>query len=129
MFSSQECPCCRDPLVSDEEVWETVKRLRRERRRQLCKENGYTHRIVRWLLARRRGQSVAVENRNSTTSTGSTSSEEEDTESPREVRIETEQGFGVSSASLSEASPADNEAPASTQEVTVAEKSHSISSV
>jgi hypothetical protein len=82
-ISSQECPCCRDPLVSDEEVWETVKSLRKEKRRQLRKDNGFAHRLIQWVLARRRrGHMVSAENRSSTSSMGGTSSEGDDLESP-----------------------------------------------
>jgi hypothetical protein len=75
--------------VSDEEVWETVKRLRKVRWLQLCKENGCTHRFVQWMLAKRRPtHTETVENRNSTTSMGSTSSEDVDLESPRVTHSE-----------------------------------------
>ena len=37
--ANTECPCCRTPLVSDEEVWETVQKMRQERRRQVRKAN------------------------------------------------------------------------------------------
>lgn len=37
--ANTECPCCRVPMVSDDEVWETVQQLRRERRKQLRAEN------------------------------------------------------------------------------------------
>jgi hypothetical protein len=33
-----ECPCCRFPMVDEENVWKTVKRIRKERRKQLKKE-------------------------------------------------------------------------------------------
>lgn len=36
--ANTECPCCRTRLISDEEVWEIVQKLRRERRRQIRKE-------------------------------------------------------------------------------------------
>lgn len=45
-----ECPCCRQPLISDDEVWEIVKSLRKERRKRSRKENGYGHRLGRWIL-------------------------------------------------------------------------------
>jgi hypothetical protein len=35
--ANTECPCCRTPLISDEEVWETVQKQRREYRRQVRK--------------------------------------------------------------------------------------------
>jgi len=34
-----ECPCCREPMVSDEDVWETVQQLRREQRKLRRQEN------------------------------------------------------------------------------------------
>jgi Zinc finger, C3HC4 type (RING finger) len=36
--SNTECPCCRVPLVNEDDVWATVKRLRREKRKQLQKQ-------------------------------------------------------------------------------------------
>jgi hypothetical protein len=92
----QECPCCRNQLVSDEQVWETVKRLRKDRWRQLCKENGYTHRFIQWMLAKRRPRHTEpVESRNSTTSMGSTSSEDVNLESPRLIQSDLEQGMVI----------------------------------
>lgn len=35
--SNTECPCCRTPLVTDEQVWTTVQDMREERRRQIRK--------------------------------------------------------------------------------------------
>jgi hypothetical protein len=35
--ANTECPCCRTPLISDEQVWETVIKQRQERRRQIRK--------------------------------------------------------------------------------------------
>lgn len=32
--NNTDCPCCRTALVSDNDVWETVQRARRERRKQ-----------------------------------------------------------------------------------------------
>jgi hypothetical protein len=40
--TNTECPCCRNPLVSDAEVWETVQGVRRERRKQYLQEHGRT---------------------------------------------------------------------------------------
>ena len=37
--ANTECPCCRTRLISDEEVWETVQKIRGERRRQIRKAN------------------------------------------------------------------------------------------
>ncbi|KAG7363041.1 ring finger domain containing protein [Nitzschia inconspicua] len=80
--NNTDCPCCRNPLVSDEDVWKTVKRLRREKRRLLMKENGCTHRIIQWILAKRRRRNLAnVETGNRELSMGSTSSEGDDPES------------------------------------------------
>jgi len=43
-----ECPCCRESMVSDEDVWETVQQLRREqrklRRQETCR-NSFLGRI------------------------------------------------------------------------------------
>lgn len=36
--SNAACPCCRVAMVTEEEVWNTVKRLRREKRNQLRRE-------------------------------------------------------------------------------------------
>jgi len=35
--SNTECPCCRVPLVTDEQVWQTVKQIRRANRKMLRK--------------------------------------------------------------------------------------------
>jgi len=37
--ANTECPCCRTPLVTDEQVWETVQEMREEHRRQIQKAN------------------------------------------------------------------------------------------
>jgi hypothetical protein len=64
----------------------------------LCKENGYTHRLVQWMFAKRRSRHTdAVENRNSSTSMGSTSSEDVDLESPRVTQRDQEQGRVIQS--------------------------------
>ena len=34
-----ECPCCREPLVDEDDVWSTVKQLRRKRNRSSPKNN------------------------------------------------------------------------------------------
>lgn len=33
-----ECPCCRIPMVDEDDVWKAVKRIRRERKKQLKRE-------------------------------------------------------------------------------------------
>lgn len=33
-----ECPCCRSPMVTDDQVWNMVKRLRKEKRKQLHRD-------------------------------------------------------------------------------------------
>jgi len=76
--NNTECPCCRDPLVSDEKVWETVQRMRKERRKQLRKENGLTHRFIQWALSKRRdSRQASMGDRNSTNSMSSTSADED----------------------------------------------------
>ena len=40
-------------MVSDDDVWEVVRRKRKERRKQLRRENGPVHRLVKVLLGRR----------------------------------------------------------------------------
>jgi hypothetical protein len=51
--ANTECPCCREPMVSDEDVWQIVKQSRKERRKQLRQENGLLHRCTRWMLRNR----------------------------------------------------------------------------
>eukprot|EP00536_Pseudo-nitzschia_multiseries_P000888 jgi/Psemu1/282634/fgenesh1_pg.11_\ len=46
--NNTECPICREPLVSDDDIWRVVQRMRKERRKQLRKENGALHRFVNW---------------------------------------------------------------------------------
>lgn len=45
-----ECPCCRKSMVSDDDIWEIVKKKRKEIRRQLRKEKGWRHFISRWVV-------------------------------------------------------------------------------
>jgi hypothetical protein len=53
--ANTECPCCREPMVSDENVWQIVKELRKERRKLFRQENGLLHRCTRpWKLLRNR---------------------------------------------------------------------------
>ena len=40
-------------MVSDDDVWEVVRNKRKERRRQLRRENGPVHRMVKFVLGRR----------------------------------------------------------------------------
>jgi hypothetical protein len=40
-------------MISDENIWNTVRRLRKERRRQLRRENGLGHRLIKLLLGKR----------------------------------------------------------------------------
>lgn len=40
-------------MVSDEDIWDVVQRMRKERRKQLQKENGAVHRLVSWIKSRR----------------------------------------------------------------------------
>ena len=40
-------------MVSDDDVWDFVRRKRKERRKQLRRENGPVHRFVKVLLGRR----------------------------------------------------------------------------
>lgn len=51
--SNTECPCCRVPLVSEEEVWSTVKRLRQEKRKRLRMEIKNAKRKARRHLGRK----------------------------------------------------------------------------
>mmetsp|Transcript_34292 Transcript_34292/g.39040 ORF Transcript_34292/g.39040 Transcript_34292/m.39040 type:complete len:456 (-) Transcript_34292:144-1511(-) len=37
--NNTDCPCCRETLVSDEDVWDTVQQLRREQRKLRRQEN------------------------------------------------------------------------------------------
>lgn len=46
--NNTECPCCREPLVSDDDIWDVVQRMRKEQRNKLRKENGLVHRLVKW---------------------------------------------------------------------------------
>lgn len=45
--ATTECPCCRTPMVSEEDVWRVVGRLREEKRQELRRERG-------WFWSRRR---------------------------------------------------------------------------
>mmetsp|Transcript_6892 Transcript_6892/g.19946 ORF Transcript_6892/g.19946 Transcript_6892/m.19946 type:complete len:406 (+) Transcript_6892:184-1401(+) len=51
--NNTECPVCRVPLVSDDDIWNVVQRMRKERRNQLRKENGMLHRFVNWVKSKR----------------------------------------------------------------------------
>jgi hypothetical protein len=43
--NNTECPCCRVPMVSDEDVWDTVQKIRREKRKQLRRQRGIFSRV------------------------------------------------------------------------------------
>ena len=76
----QECPCCREVLVSDEDVWTTVQRMRKERRKQSRKENGLVYRFIKWSRSKRDQNltsSLGDHTTGSTTSVSSGSSDEE----------------------------------------------------
>lgn len=76
----QECPCCREVLVSDEDVWTTVQRMRKERRKQSRKENGLVYRFIKWSGSKRDQNltsSLGDHTTGSTTSVSSGSSDEE----------------------------------------------------
>lgn len=51
--NNTECPICREVLVSDDDIWDAVQRMRKQRRKQLQYENGAVHRFVRWIKSRR----------------------------------------------------------------------------
>jgi len=53
-----ECPCCRVAMVREEDVWRTVKRLRREKRRKLRRERRKAR------SERRKGEEADEENPN-----------------------------------------------------------------
>lgn len=56
--NNTECPCCREPLVSDDDIWKVVQRMRQERRETLRKENGWIYRFVKWTKSRTNQQDV-----------------------------------------------------------------------
>jgi hypothetical protein len=55
--NNTECPCCREDMVSDDDVWKIVKTMRKERRKQLRKENGVVHRCILWVVGNRHSDS------------------------------------------------------------------------
>jgi Ring finger domain len=55
-----DCPCCRAPLVSEEDVWSTVKRIRREKRKQLQKQLKNSQRRGKVQSARKRDQPIVT---------------------------------------------------------------------
>jgi Anaphase-promoting complex subunit 11 RING-H2 finger len=55
-----DCPCCRAPLVSEEDVWATVKRIRREKRKQLQKQLKNAKRRGKMQSARKRDQPIVT---------------------------------------------------------------------
>ena len=74
--NNTECPCCRENLVSDDEVWAAVQKMRKERRRQLRKENGPVHRFLKWATSNRSACQPNIEDRSRTTTVGSGSDDE-----------------------------------------------------
>jgi len=51
--NNTECPICRAPLLLDEDIWDVVQRMRKERRKQLRNENGVVYRFVNWVKSKR----------------------------------------------------------------------------
>jgi hypothetical protein len=48
-------------MVSDDDVWKIVKTMRKERRKQLRKENGVVHRCILWVFGNRHSDSGSSE--------------------------------------------------------------------
>ena len=66
--------------MSDEDVWTTVQRMRKERRKQSRKENGLVYRFIKWSGSKRDqnlASSLGDHTTGSTTSVSSGSSDEE----------------------------------------------------
>jgi hypothetical protein len=80
----QECPCCREVLVSDEDVWTTVQRMRKERRKQSRKENGLIYRFIEWSKSKRDQNLTSPLGEHTTGSTTSVSSGSSDEEMEQE---------------------------------------------
>lgn len=113
--NNTECPCCRVPLVSDDDVWEVVQRLRKERRKEIRRENGFLTRFLRWTESRKQPQAgvTSVESDRTDTSaslsSGSNVDEESSSTSSTESQAEVissdntddQQGSSSSSAGLS----------------------------
>jgi len=74
--NNTECPCCREVLVSDEDVWNAVQRMRKERRKQLRRENGFVRRLIEWLVSKKEQHPSIHGDLNSTTSISSGSNDE-----------------------------------------------------
>jgi len=74
--NNTECPCCREVLVSDEDVWNVVQRMRKERRKRLRKENGFVRRLIKWVASKREQHLSCHGDRNSITSISSGSNDE-----------------------------------------------------
>jgi hypothetical protein len=62
--NNTECPCCREPMVDDDDVWELVQRSRREQRKQRRRENrrnSFFARLVRKTLGQTTLQEQSIE--------------------------------------------------------------------
>lgn len=100
---TSECPCCRTAMITEDEVWEAVQRLRKERRAQLRRETVWSY-----FLPNKQEEKSAQRNNNGhqtaensentdndddaimvspTLSSDSTSSEEEDADSPADANV------------------------------------------
>jgi hypothetical protein len=99
---TRKCPCCRVSMITEDEVWETVQRLRKEKRKQVHRETKW------WFMFRRESptkeesesgnNSVTEDSENSsddddvmmvspTLTADTASSEEEDAESPADANV------------------------------------------
>ena len=57
-------------MVSDDAIWETVQKMRKERRKILRKENGLVHRFVNWSKRRLSDQNIQTQQTLSRVETG-----------------------------------------------------------
>ena len=62
--------------MSDEDVWNVVQRMRKERRKRLRKENGFVRRLIKWVTSKREQHLSCHGDRNSITSISSGSNDE-----------------------------------------------------
>jgi hypothetical protein len=96
---TRECPCCRVPMITEDEVWDAVQRLRKERRMQVRRETVWCYMFRREgeLEERNNGISSTEASENTddddvlmvspTLSSETASSEEGETESPADANV------------------------------------------
>ena len=86
--------------MSDEDVWNVVQRMRKDRRKRLRKEKGFVRRLIKWLASKREQHLSCHGDRNSTTSISSGSNDENfDQESAEVVDTTSEELINISDPS------------------------------